>query len=697
MKIQMISCAALAASLPIFPAAAQVSQAAPEARTGTKDAPATSSTAADAPAASAPPAARGGGSIVITGRRLDVARDSITPSLGASSTRLIVRRWRSSRAGPTSRSTSRCFRRRGRPRQLRRNPRPQRACEPAVPPERRNRARKHQRVRHDLRPTDRKLDPAHHRYPAGAVRLPHSGVINFKTQSGLSRERRRGWCLRRKLRLVEPSAMIRGTSGDFSYFLSGSYLRNDLGIENPLPTHNAIHDRTTQIRPFAYISDILSDTSRISLFGGSFIGHFEIPNVTGVGGRLRRQRRRQLRCGEARPEPARNHPLRRAHLSICRRHAELPDRAVRPLFADQVHDRSEPGRRHHQRFRRRRAAVEPRRGRAGRWQLRSAAITRALRPVLPERAHTSTLSPRCFLRTIAPPIRTASSSRRATFRSRSPTGRQDRPALRRLSPGRVEADADADAQLRRALRRGARLSPRSSSSARAPTRLERDAVHDFPPRLCAQLHAAAAGIDRAADAGAVRRHDQTDADPHRRSGARRSARIISMPASSSASAAASRSALDAYYKIKRNLLDEGQFGSSLVLSPFNYAKGYAWGVELSANYTHGPIDLYANVARGEEKGKDIISGQYFFAPDELAYIREPLHLHRPFAELDGVGRRQLHDPRRHRHARPDGGLPLGDGPPNGRSRRDRSQRRQAALLFGCSMPASRRISTAPAR
>ena len=78
--------------------------------------------------------------------------------------------------------------------------------------------------------------------------------------------------------------------------------------------------------------------------------------------------------------------------------------------------------------------------------------------------------------------------------------------------------------------------------------------------------------------------------------------------------------LDGYYKIKRNLLDEGQFGPSLVLSPFNYADGYAWGVELSASYAHGPLDLYANVARGQEKGKNIISSQYFFAPDELAYI-----------------------------------------------------------------------------
>ncbi|MEO7786773.1 MAG: TonB-dependent receptor, partial [Sphingomicrobium sp.] len=80
--------------------------------------------------------------------------------------------------------------------------------------------------------------------------------------------------------------------------------------------------------------------------------------------------------------------------------------------------------------------------------------------------------------------------------------------------------------------------------------------------------------------------------------------------------------VDAYYKLKRNLLDEGQFGSALVLSPFNYAKGYAWGVELSANYTRGPFDIYANVARGEEKGMNINSSQYFFAPDEVGYIAD---------------------------------------------------------------------------
>ena len=136
-------------------------------------------------------------------------------------------------------------------------------------------------------------------------------------------------------------------------------------------------------------------------------------------------------------------------------------------------------------------------------------------------------------------------------------------------------------------------------------------------------------------------------------------------ASSSASKADSSSAVDAYYKIKRNLLDEGQFGSSLVLSPFNYAKGYAWGVELSGNYTHGPLDLYANIARGDEKAKDIVSAQYFFAPDELAYIQDHYIYTDHSQKVDCVGRRQLHDPGWPRHARAHRRFRLRFGAPDG--------------------------------
>ena len=31
--------------------------------------------------------------------------------------------------------------------------------------------------------------------------------------------------------------------------------------------------------------------------------------------------------------------------------------------------------------------------------------------------------------------------------------------------------------------------------------------------------------------------------------------------------------VDSYYKVSQNLIDEGQFGSALVFTPFNYARG----------------------------------------------------------------------------------------------------------------------------
>ena len=78
--------------------------------------------------------------------------------------------------------------------------------------------------------------------------------------------------------------------------------------------------------------------------------------------------------------------------------------------------------------------------------------------------------------------------------------------------------------------------------------------------------------------------------------------------------------VDSYYKLKTNLLDEGQFGEAVILSPFNYARGWAWGIEVSTAYHHHALTLYGNATRGQEKGRDIVSSQFFFQPDELAYI-----------------------------------------------------------------------------
>ena len=78
--------------------------------------------------------------------------------------------------------------------------------------------------------------------------------------------------------------------------------------------------------------------------------------------------------------------------------------------------------------------------------------------------------------------------------------------------------------------------------------------------------------------------------------------------------------LDAYYRKVKRIQDEGQFGAALVYSSFNYADGRIHGVEFTANYQNGPISAYFNLTQGSAKGRHVITSQYNFAPEDLAYI-----------------------------------------------------------------------------
>jgi outer membrane receptor protein involved in Fe transport len=70
--------------------------------------------------------------------------------------------------------------------------------------------------------------------------------------------------------------------------------------------------------------------------------------------------------------------------------------------------------------------------------------------------------------------------------------------------------------------------------------------------------------------------------------------------------------IDAYYKIAKDLIDNGQFGQALVLSAFNYAKGINEGVELSLKYKNGGFQAYGNLAVAQQKATDVVSNQYLF-------------------------------------------------------------------------------------
>jgi outer membrane receptor protein involved in Fe transport len=77
---------------------------------------------------------------------------------------------------------------------------------------------------------------------------------------------------------ITPSAEWGGTVGQTQYFVSGRFFQSNLGIENPTPSNNAIHDRTSQEKAFAYVSTVLDPTSRLTYIGGVSNSTYQIPN-----------------------------------------------------------------------------------------------------------------------------------------------------------------------------------------------------------------------------------------------------------------------------------------------------------------------------------------------------------------------------------------------------------------------------------
>lgn len=444
-----------------------------------------------------------------------------------------------------------------------------------------------------------------------------AGVVNFKTESGQLENGAEVGIYGGSFGWIEPSAMLQGSAGNLSYFLSGSYLRNDLGIENPLPTRHAIHDRTTQYRPFAYVSDILSPTSRISVFGGSFIGHFQIADVTGIGGqfyvngvntynaaKLDQNQREITHYGVAAYQYAGDTlnfqiaPFIRYSQTLFTpdpNHGDIifngfADRAkLSSLAAGVQADASQTlGSNHTLRF--------------GAFFQSEHTRSNLVSTVLPATSTIDcTVIPNCRLLTIADKASKVGHLYGAYLQDEW-----------KITP-ELTFNFGARYDVVRAYTNEEQLSPRANLvwKPTAKTTLHIGYARNFTPPPQELIAPAALTL-----------YAGTTEQP---------TVLLDSPVKAEREhyfdggieqivAPGAKIAVDAYYKLKRNLLDEGQFGSAVVLSPFNYAKGYAWGVEVSGNYTRGPFDLYANIARGREKGKDIISSQYFFQPDELAYI-----------------------------------------------------------------------------
>ncbi|MEP6548446.1 MAG: TonB-dependent receptor, partial [Gammaproteobacteria bacterium] len=112
--------------------------------------------------------------------------------------------------------------------------------------------------------------------------LRTAGIIDITTKSGIQMPGGALSMYGGSHGTVQPSVNYGGGAGQYSYFVSGDFLRSDLGIESPDGSSNPIHDHTTQYHGFGYFEDILNEENRVALMIGSSVARFQIPNQNGL-------------------------------------------------------------------------------------------------------------------------------------------------------------------------------------------------------------------------------------------------------------------------------------------------------------------------------------------------------------------------------------------------------------------------------
>ncbi len=454
-----------------------------------------------------------------------------------------------------------------------------------------------------------------------------AGVVDIQTKSGAFENGGDGGNVWRQLRHVRPSFEYGGSQGKLNYFVDGSYDHNDLGIENPTPSHDAIHDTTDQYKTFAYLSYILDDTSRVSFMGSASYSDFQMPNTPG------------LPVGTT-PDGSTPWNFAGSGLPASFNSADLNENQNEQNYYGVVTYQKSAGNLNYQ--------VSA----FGREQRRAFHARSDRRPVFQRRGQrraTETLLRRIAGRRQLRTQRQAHASRRLDGAGRIGFRRFDHHRVSTWTPAEIPP-ARPDHHLwtttrctacsraficrtngrfstKLTLNYGARFDVFNSSF---------DNENQFSPRVnliyqptdSTTLHAGYSRyftpppVENVSGASVMQVRQHVERGRHRpgRSGQGR-ARELFRRRHQQKLAPGLTVGVDGYYKTAKNQLDDGLFGQTLILSAFNYAEGKVYGVEFTGSYTHGGFSTYANVAYRQAQGKDWNSAQFLFDPADLAYVQ----------------------------------------------------------------------------
>lgn len=414
---------------------------------------------------------------------------------------------------------------------------------------------------------------------------------------------------------IEPSAEYGGSSGNTNYFVSGDFRRDKLGIESVDGSSTPLHDKTSQGTAFGYVDHILDSDNRVSLIGGYSDQRFQIPNPRGlhpdlgytIGGQSdflsdNLDQRQHERTAFSQASYLHHGSQLTLQASLFARYSSLtytPDLTGELLFNGQAqsavkHDFAFGGQ------------LE------AAYRLNGAHTLRG--GVIVSRDHsTSDTSTYVF------PVDAAGAQTGPYFAIPEKGGATEMTYSAylqdewKIAPG-VTLNYGGRFDLYDAYRQEHQFSPRINAvwQAMPGTTIHVGYARYFSPPPFELVASTSVGklVGTSGEApGTLNTTPMAEKQNYFDVGLEQK---LSEGLSFS---------LDGYYRKSHNLVDEGQFGAPIILTPFNYGLGTIKGIEANLTYQQGPWLAYANFAVASAKGKDIVSSQFAFDPADLAYIQ----------------------------------------------------------------------------
>jgi outer membrane receptor protein involved in Fe transport len=440
--------------------------------------------------------------------------------------------------------------------------------------------------------------------------LRTAGIVDIETKNGLFEPGGSAGIYGGSYGTINPSAEYGGSGGGYNYFFVTDYLQSDHGLENPTPSYNAIHDDTRQAHGFGYVDKIVDSSSKLSFIGGLFNGQFQIPGNPGQSAAYSVNGAPAADFNSATLDEHQNEGSYYGVASYLQSRQDLDFQvsaydkySALHYFPDLYGDLAFAGIAQNAQIRSLVNGVQA----SGSYKDMANHTLRAGFTVEGEKAWTGTTS---WVEASGGP-----DTAYPIVQDNQKTGwtysayLQDEWAL---SPTLiVNYGARFDAV--NAYTMENQISPRLNAvwQVLPSTTLHAGYANYFTPPPFELVSTANIG-----------QFNGTTAQP---------------PSSQNSPVKAERSqnfdagldreflpglkaGIDVYYKYARNLIDETQFGSPVVLTPFNYHVGYNKGVELTTSYDRGAFSYYGNLAIAQQKAEQITSAQYNFTIADLDYI-----------------------------------------------------------------------------